>query len=632
MGQLPPASARTPSASATAWPRARCAASRCTQGPIELDGRRLLLLDHPRRQPESQRAQAELQRTISLLQSTLDSTTDGIPCHRPPGTHPLLQPALRPDVADPARGAGNRGDDDEEAMAFAGEQLHAPEQFRRKIQQVLRPAGRGELRRPGVQGRPGLRALLSIPPDARRAAGRPRLELPRRHRTPPGGSRARAESGGQLPPALRQPPHADVGSTTCATSASSRSTSRPWSIAGHSRDRAAGHRAVADLAPEATVRPIPPPPTMAPEHSGNRSTAARTAAPDPTCTWSRATSASSPGAGPPSCGPGTSRRGSARWKPCAWAGRSARAIPEGMDEGCYEVDLADEPHLLQRRALPLARLLARRSSTGIEPAPRSIGRREHARGAGTGCSAACARPAARSSNAGAPGRSCAKGGVPRATCRAVGVPHAAMPRALPGLPRRGHRRQRETPGRGGAARERGALPPPRRAVAATASPSTARASSCSRNPAGSADARRTRWTRSWASSAHRASSIPRVPPVRAASDLDAEHPVGKAVPFIEEKFVRRDGTLVARWRAGSTPFTFTRTARRARSIIRDITERKRAGEAADARSTGSPRPAPRGRRTWPAFYAQRPPGRRRAACTAPQLLHWRSTTTARRAR
>jgi PAS domain S-box-containing protein len=174
-------------------------------GPIELDGRRLLYsIIHD--VTESERAQAELQRTISLLQSTLDSTTDGILAIDRQGR--ILSYNQRfarmwripPEVLD-------SGDDDK-AVAFAGEQLHAPEQFRRKIQQVYA--------QPDVesfdvlsQGRPGLRALLD-PADARRAAGRPRLELPRRHRTPPGGSRA-ARVRGQLPPALREPPHADVG-------------------------------------------------------------------------------------------------------------------------------------------------------------------------------------------------------------------------------------------------------------------------------------------------------------------------------------------------------------------------------------------------------------------------------------
>src|SRR5687767_13634279 len=46
-------------------------------GPIEVDGRRLLYsIIHD--VSDSQRTQAELHRTISLLQSTLDSTTDGI--------------------------------------------------------------------------------------------------------------------------------------------------------------------------------------------------------------------------------------------------------------------------------------------------------------------------------------------------------------------------------------------------------------------------------------------------------------------------------------------------------------------------------------------------------------------------
>ena len=50
--------------------------------------------------------------------------------------------------------------------------------------------------------------------------------------------------------------------------------------------------------------------------------------------------------------------------------------------------------------------------------------------------------------------------------------------------------------------------------------------------------------------------------------------VGKAVPFIEEKFVRRDGTLLE-VEVGSMPFTF-QDAPAIQVIIRDITERKRA--------------------------------------------------------
>ena len=102
-------------------------------GPIEVDGRRLLYsIIHD--VTESERAQAELQRTISLLQSTLDSTTDGILAIDRQGR--ILSYNQRfarmwripPEVLESG--------DDEKAMAFAGEQLHGPEQFRRKIQQV----------------------------------------------------------------------------------------------------------------------------------------------------------------------------------------------------------------------------------------------------------------------------------------------------------------------------------------------------------------------------------------------------------------------------------------------------------------------------------------------------------------
>ncbi|HET6897466.1 MAG TPA: PAS domain S-box protein, partial [Vicinamibacteria bacterium] len=102
-------------------------------GPIEVDGRRLLYsIVHD--VTDSERAQAELQRTISLLQSTLDSTTDGILAIDRKGRIVSYNQRfarmwrIPPEVLESG--------DDEKAAAFAGEQLRAPEQFRRKIQQV----------------------------------------------------------------------------------------------------------------------------------------------------------------------------------------------------------------------------------------------------------------------------------------------------------------------------------------------------------------------------------------------------------------------------------------------------------------------------------------------------------------
>ena len=102
-------------------------------GPIEVDGRRLLYsIIHD--VTDSERAQAELQRTVSLLQSTLDSTTDGILAIDRKGRIVSYNQRfarmwrIPPDVLESG--------DDEKATAFAGEQLRAPEQFRRKIQQV----------------------------------------------------------------------------------------------------------------------------------------------------------------------------------------------------------------------------------------------------------------------------------------------------------------------------------------------------------------------------------------------------------------------------------------------------------------------------------------------------------------
>ena len=174
-------------------------------GPIEVDGRRLLYsIIHD--VTDSERAQAELHRTISLLQSTLDSTTDGILAIDRQGRIVSYNQRfarmwrIPPEVLESG--------DDEKAVAFAGEQLHAPEQFRREDPAGLRPAGPGELRHPRVQDGRSSSATRSrrCSTDSRWAAS----ELPRRHRTAAGGSGA-AGIRGQLPPALREPPHPDVG-------------------------------------------------------------------------------------------------------------------------------------------------------------------------------------------------------------------------------------------------------------------------------------------------------------------------------------------------------------------------------------------------------------------------------------
>jgi diguanylate cyclase (GGDEF)-like protein/PAS domain S-box-containing protein len=102
-------------------------------GPIEVDGRQLLYsIVHD--VTDSQRTQSELHRTISLLQSTLESTTDGILAIDRDGrivshNQRFAQMwRIPPDVLE----AG----EDERAVAFAVEQLRAPEQFVRKIRQV----------------------------------------------------------------------------------------------------------------------------------------------------------------------------------------------------------------------------------------------------------------------------------------------------------------------------------------------------------------------------------------------------------------------------------------------------------------------------------------------------------------
>ena len=102
-------------------------------GPIELDGRRLLYsIVHD--VTDSHRTLAELHRTVSLLQSTLDSTTDGILAIDRGGrivsyNQRFVQMWRIPlDVLE----AG----EDDKAVAYAVGQLRDPDQFRRKLQQV----------------------------------------------------------------------------------------------------------------------------------------------------------------------------------------------------------------------------------------------------------------------------------------------------------------------------------------------------------------------------------------------------------------------------------------------------------------------------------------------------------------
>ncbi|HEV7502942.1 MAG TPA: PAS domain-containing protein, partial [Vicinamibacteria bacterium] len=102
-------------------------------GPIEVDGRRLLYsIVHD--VTDSHRTLSELHRTVSLLQSTLDSTTDGILAIDRKGrivsyNQRFVQMWRIPlDVLE----AG----DDDKAVAYAVDQLRAPDQFLRKLQQV----------------------------------------------------------------------------------------------------------------------------------------------------------------------------------------------------------------------------------------------------------------------------------------------------------------------------------------------------------------------------------------------------------------------------------------------------------------------------------------------------------------
>ncbi|HEU0093489.1 MAG TPA: PAS domain S-box protein, partial [Vicinamibacteria bacterium] len=102
-------------------------------GPIEVDGRRLLYsIIHD--VTDSERTQAELHRTISLLQSTLDSTTDGILAIDRQGRIVSYNQRFAQMWRIP-REVLETGDE-EKAFAFSVGELRDPDQFRRKVQQV----------------------------------------------------------------------------------------------------------------------------------------------------------------------------------------------------------------------------------------------------------------------------------------------------------------------------------------------------------------------------------------------------------------------------------------------------------------------------------------------------------------
>ena len=102
-------------------------------GPIEVDGRRLLYsIVHD--VTDSERAQAELHRTISLLQSTLDSTTDGLLAIDRQGRIVSYNQRFAQMWRIP-REVLETGDD-EKVFAFSVGELRDPDQFRRKVQQV----------------------------------------------------------------------------------------------------------------------------------------------------------------------------------------------------------------------------------------------------------------------------------------------------------------------------------------------------------------------------------------------------------------------------------------------------------------------------------------------------------------
>src|SRR5713101_172235 len=102
-------------------------------GPIEIDGRRLLYsIVHD--VSETQRTQGELHRAISLLQSTLESTTDGILAIDRQGGIVSYNQRFAQMWRIPPEVLESR--DDEKAIASVLDQLLDPAQFRRKVQQA----------------------------------------------------------------------------------------------------------------------------------------------------------------------------------------------------------------------------------------------------------------------------------------------------------------------------------------------------------------------------------------------------------------------------------------------------------------------------------------------------------------
>jgi len=229
-------------------------------GPVEVDGRRLLYsIVHD--VTDSERAQAELQRTISLLQSTLDSTTDGILAIDRKGRIVSYNQRfarmwrIPPEVLESG--------DDEKAAAFAGEQLRAPEQFRRKIQQVYaQPDVESfdvlEFKDGRVFERYSIPQMLDGEPvgrvwSFRDVTGRRRAEAALRE----------SEASFRLLFANHPMPMWVYDLHDLRFLEVNQSAVEHY---GYSRDELLAMR-ITDLAPEATLRPLRPPPVAEPEHS-----------------------------------------------------------------------------------------------------------------------------------------------------------------------------------------------------------------------------------------------------------------------------------------------------------------------------------------------------------------------------
>ena len=126
-----------------------------------------------------QKAEEALERSLSLLKATLESTADGIlVVDRTGGIQTTNRKFLEMwHIPAELAGAGV----DAPMLDHVSAQLLDPEAFLTKVEMAVFPSVSGELRHRRLQGRPRLRADLQAPED-QVADRRTRLELPGRHR------------------------------------------------------------------------------------------------------------------------------------------------------------------------------------------------------------------------------------------------------------------------------------------------------------------------------------------------------------------------------------------------------------------------------------------------------------------